>query len=100
MTQNFDNVTISRREYDELNRKAFAFDTYKKRVKENKYSTDIEKLLFLGEEKVDIMDLMRDVAVNTNSEPVEEEPEPCISDEVWDEIEAMVEKEEGDAETV
>ena len=87
-----DNIIISRREYDELNRKAFAFDTYKKRVKENKYSTDIEKLLFLGEEKVDIMDLMRDVAENMD--------EACISDDVWDEIEAMVEKEEGDAEAV
>ena len=95
-----DNIIISRREYDELNRKAFAFDVYKKRVKENKYSTDIEKLLFLGEEKVDIMDMMREVAVNMDKEPLEEEPEACISDEVWDEIEAMVEREEGDAETV
>lgn len=77
MTQNFDNVTISRREYDELNRKAFAFDTYKRKVKEDKYLTDIEKILFLDDEPKGI--------------PAEE----------WAKIEALMEEqEEENAETV
>lgn len=72
-----DNIIISRREYDELNRKAFAFDVYKRRVQENKFAGDIEKLLFLDDEP------------------------KGIPDEEWAKIEALMEEqEEENAETV
>lgn len=72
-------VTISKRRYDELLKKEFAFDTYKKKIKNDKYLTDIEKVLFVDEEP-EVPELFEAMGL----------------DPILTKVEAMVEKEEDD----
>ena len=113
MTQIFESVTvtISKREYADLIQKAFAHDAFKRHLKErvasNYYISDIEKALFFKEgleeqelEEQELPELLlfdrNDVKAVDCAEEEPEEEEGCISDEVWNEIEAMVDKEEND----
>lgn len=102
MTQIFESATVTLRKgrYDELLKKEFAFDTYKRKIRGDKYLTDLEKALFLDEEKLEIPTFLMVEEV-----PIESEEGKLIVNEinreVWDEIEAMIEKEEdNDTETV
>lgn len=85
-------VTINKKRYDDLIRKEFAYDVYKQHVKENKvkggYTTNIERALFLTDDVIDVLDTMPSL---------EDESEELFTEEEWDEIEAMVEKEEDNA---
>lgn len=102
MTQIFESVTvtISKREYAELIQKAFAYDAYKKSVKENKakglYISAVESALFLTDDVIDILDVMRDIGLKMGGKPEEDEPEEFFTDEEWEEVTAIAEEEEED----
>lgn len=85
-------ITISKERHDELLRKEFAFDAYKRKIRDDKYLTDLEKALFLEEEKLEIPTFLMVEEVPIESE----EGEPIVDEinrEVWDEIEALAGKE-------
>lgn len=94
-------VTITKDEYVELIRKAAVHDAYARKLKADKerggFVCEHEWALFVDDKpKVDIMDLMCEVARNIDSEPEEpdeEAMEAFFSDEEWQKIEDIAEEE-------
>jgi hypothetical protein len=92
MTQIFESLTltISKREYTELTRKAFAFDAYSKvvtnTINRGGYVTDMERGLFYKEEAKEEIKLVPE-------EPEEEGMAEFFTDEEWQKVVEIVEAE-------
>lgn len=91
-------VTINKDEYVELVRKAAVYDAYARKLNADKerggFVCEYESAMFVEDPpKIDIMDLMREVAINMGEESKDEEGlEEFFSDEEWEKIEELAEE--------
>lgn len=93
-------VTINKDEYVELVRKAAVYDAYARKLTADKerggFVCDYESAMFIETPKIDIMDLMREVATTLDSEPTEESEEGLeefFNDEEWEKVVELAEEE-------
>ena len=98
MTDTKDLVFVSKDEYIALVSKAAIYDAFARKLKADKdrggYISEYEQAMFVVDEPtVDVVDVMIDLGLSCEDE---EEEDGIISDEVWEEIETMVEKKEED----
>ena len=100
-----DLVFISKDEYITLVSKAAIYDAFARKLKADKdrngYVSEYEQAMFVVDEPIiDVADVIVSLGLVCEDEQEENTEEGTISSEVWDEIEAMVDKEDNDAETV
>lgn len=92
-------VTINKDEYVELVRKAAVYDAYARKLTADKerggFVCEYESAMFIEEPKIDIMDLMREVASNMGEELEDEEEglEEFFNDEEWEKVVELAEEE-------